>query len=530
MSRTRRSVSSGASHGSRGVSRSRARYGLPEPLPQASRLSPRSGSQIDAAGLRALVDNSDDGMILADDEGLIVYANAACESVFGLPPERLIGRVGFELCRADHLSVARDAFGRALGGPMATASCVLDAVHADGGFRTVAVNLVNYLSSPSVEAIVVHLRETDPRDGPREAYRPLFDKALIGLGVADLQGRLLEFNDELMRPGGYTREDMLRLGNIAGLYARHADRARVLEILLHRGVVWREEVPFVRKDGSTYDTLLSLTPVRFRGRPCLYAIVEDVTRRKRAERERQQLEAQLAQARKMEAVGRMTAGIAHDFGNLVEVLLGSAELAAESLGRDDTSEARAHVADIRDGALRASAMVRMLLGYSRSAPLAVEPTELGPLAREMRRMIEGALPDDVPVEITVKDEVIALCDPRAVEQMILNLVTNAADATSAGGTVELVVDRFDAPEARNRPPWLPERHFARVSVVDTGHGMDPDTLGRATEPFFTTKPAGHGSGLGLAMVFGLVKQQGGYLQLTSKVGEGTAARLFFPSV
>lgn len=527
MPRTRQATSSGAPRRSeRDVSRPRARYGSPDTQRQPRRPSPRS--HLDPAALRTLVDGSDEGMLLADDEGHIIYANAACEHMFGLPPRRLIGRLGFDLCRPDHLPLARETFGRALAGPMATASCVLDAVNAHGGFRTVVVDLVNHLSSPGVEAVVVHLRETEPTQEVEEPYRPLFEKALIGLGVADLQGNLLEFNEEMIRPGGYTREDMLRLGNIAGLYARHSDRARVLEILLHRGIVWREEVLFVRKDGSTYDTLLSLRPVRFRGRPCLYAIVEDVTRRKLAERERQKLEDQLSQAKKMEAVGQMTAGIAHDFGNIVEALLSNAELAAESLGRDG-AEAEAYVADVRDHALRASAMVRKLLGYSRTAPVTIEPTELGRLARGMREMVERALPDDVTVEVTVKDEVTALCDPRAVEQMVLNLASNAGDAMSGGGTLEMVVEHFDGPEARHRPPWLPDRHFACLAVIDTGDGMGPDTLAHALEPFFTTKPAGHGTGLGLSMVFGLVKQQGGYLQLTSKLGQGTAARLFFPS-
>lgn len=519
-------------HGSgRAARRSRRRVHRPKPAPARARSKKSSAAKewsgVHAEGFRVLVDGSDEGMILANGEGYIIYANAACEPVFGVPARELVGRLGFDLCRPDHLPIAQDAFDGALEGHLESASCVLDAVNAQGGFRTVSVKIVNHLESPGVAAMVVHLRETQRAKTVDEPYRPLFEKALIGLGVADLEGNLLEFNDEMLKPGGYTREDIRRLGNVSRLYARHSDRARVLEILLQRGVVWREEVPFVRKDGSTYDTLLSLTPVRFRGQPCLYAMVEDVTQVRRAEKERQQLEARLWQARKLEAVGRMTAEIAHDFGNILEILLSSAELAAHTVG-SDASEARKYVTEVREQALHARAMVGKLLGYSRTAPLSVEATELGALTLGMREMVERLVGDGVVVEVTVKEEVTALCDPQAVERMMLNLVSNADDAMRDGGTLEIVVEPFEKTESRRRPPWLPERDFACLSVADTGEGMDADTLARALEPFFTTKSAGAGTGLGLPMVFGLVKQQGGYLDLAGSAGKGTTARLFLP--
>jgi PAS domain S-box-containing protein len=489
----------------------------------------RRGERVGAPGLRALVDGGEEAMLLADERGNIVFANVAAGLLLGRPPDELIGKLGFDFCRADDLPIAREAYGRCLEGPLQSASCTVRAVDPGGRAKTVAVRLVNHLDSRGVGAVVVHFREVIPGpDTSAQPYRTLFERALIGLGVADLQGNLLDFNDEMLKPGGYTRDDILRIGNVSRLYALDSDRSRVLEILMTKGIVWREEVPFLRKDGSTYDTLLSLTPVRFRGRPCLYAMVEDITERNRIERERRKLEGQLSQARKMEAVGQMTAGIAHDFNNLLEVIVSSADLAAHSLGTDDGA-AVDYLADVREHALGARDMIRKLMGYSRTASLDVAPTDVGALLLRMEEMLHRMLPEGVSLELGPMERVTALCDPHAVEEMVLNLVSNARDAMPEGGTVRLVVERYSRSERMARPRWLPDDDFVRLSVVDTGVGMDRATLAHAMEPFFTTKSVGAGTGLGLSMVFGLAKQQGGYLDLLSRVGEGTTARVYLRS-
>jgi PAS domain S-box-containing protein len=366
---------------------------------------------------------------------------------------------------------------------------------------------------------------------PRAAgdpYRVLFEGAPIGLGVADLEGNLLVFNDAIMQPGGYTREDIQRIANVARLYAGAADRERILALAQRQGYVRREAVAFQRKDGSTYDTLLSLTPVRFQDRPCWYAVVEDVTERNRAEAQRLQLEAQLRQAQKMEAVGRMTGGVAHDFNNILSVILANADLLAGALG-PEAGDARSDVTELREAAQRGAVMIRKLLGFSRKADLTIAPTDLADLVRRMHGMLRHVVPEHLALEVRVAEGSMALCDPGAVEQMVLNLATNARDAMPGGGTVRVavsaaVVDR----EAPVRPSWLAPGEFVRVSVTDTGVGMDAATRARALEPFFTTKAPGVGTGLGLSMVYGLVKQQDGFIDLVSEPGTGTTVHLYFP--
>jgi signal transduction histidine kinase len=289
-------------------------------------------------------------------------------------------------------------------------------------------------------------------------------------------------------------------------------------------MVWREEVPFLRKDGSAYDTLLSLTPVRFMDQRCLYATVEDVTEQRLVEAERRRLEAQLAQAQKMEAVGRMTAGIAHDFNDILQVVTANADLAVRALAPDDAA-VRGILTELAETARRGASMIRKLMGYSRATELQVTSTHVGRVLQRILGMVEPILPEGVVVELRAADVPPALCDPGAMEQIVLNLVTNARDAMPNGGKLrfELILDT-----AEDRPPWLPDLPFVRLSVIDSGVGMDEATKARAYEPFFTTKAPGFGTGLGLSMVFGLIKQQGGYMDLVSTPGQGTTAHMYLP--
>jgi PAS domain S-box-containing protein len=370
-------------------------------------------------------------------------------------------------------------------------------------------------------------RPDPPLELSGQSFKAIFDSALVGMGVADMQGNLLAFNDAMLEPGGYTREDIHVLGNVAHLYASREERERVLSRVRTQGYVFREEVQFRRKDGTAYDTLLTLSPVRFMGRPCLYATVEDVTEQKRLEEQQRQLEARLFKAQKMEAVGQMTAGIAHDFNNLLAIIRSSCDMLALSLPPQG-EETRGHLENIRDASQRGAAMIQKLLGFSRTADLAMAPTDLGDVVDQMCGMIRAVTPPHIELSVQRQGCNRALVDRAAVEQMVLNLATNARDAMPRGGRMTMTVEPFSAgPDAPSRPSWISEGEFVRVSVTDTGTGMDEATKARALEPFFTTKPAGAGTGLGLPMVYGLAKQQGGYLEVSSEVDAGTTVSLYF---
>lgn len=359
-------------------------------------------------------------------------------------------------------------------------------------------------------------------------YQKLFRKAAVGLGVADLQGNLLEVNGAMLEPGGYSREDLQEYGNVASLYADDEAREKVMERLRKAGRLSREEIRLLRRDGSAYETLLSLVPVRFRGQRCVLATVEDLTALKQEVERRRALEADLWQAQKMSAVGEMTAGIAHDFNNVLAVILANADLLEAGIDPEDP-DARQDLDELRAAAQNGVHLVRKLLGFSRKADINPVPTDVGSAMESMRRRIRSVLHDGIELRLEVLEASMALCDPGALEQMVMNLVTNARDAMPAGGTLEVrVADLTVDPEVEPLPDWMVRGDYVQVSVRDHGIGMDAETLQRALDPFFTTKPGASGTGLGLSMVYGLVKQHEGFVDLQSAPGEGTTALLYLP--
>lgn len=263
------------------------------------------------------------------------------------------------------------------------------------------------------------------------------------------------------------------------------------------------------------------------------ASYEDVTERKLAER-------QLRHAQKLQAIGELTSGVTHDFKNVLSVIIANAELVAPTLP-PDSDEARA-LGDVRSAAESAAGMVRKLLGFSREGDLALGPTDLRPVVHDLAPMLSRMLSAAYRLDVVAEEELPpALADADAVEQMVLNLISNARDAMPGGGRILLRLlgpsAPWDAPMAGSPPAQLlgaepppSGGRFVSIHVHDAGTGMTPDVAERVIEPFFTTKAAGEGTGLGLSMVYGLMRQHGGFLTLRTAAGEGAVFGLYFPVV
>ena len=286
---------------------------------------------------------------------------------------------------------------------------------------------------------------------------------------------------------------------------------------------WQDEYRFRRSDG-TWAVVIDRgrvvrdaegDPVRMVG-----AMVE-VTEQRRAEE-------QLRHAQKMEAVGQLTGGIAHDFNNLLTVILANAELVVAELGKRGT-EVDEELHDIQSAARRGQVMVRKLLGFARRTTLELRAQDLGALVDDAGDLLRRLIPASIAIRVEAGQgphDIFA--DQGAVEQILVNLATNARDAMPEGGVLRIGVHRtylFDVPEESEgaRPGT-----YVCLTVTDSGQGMDDTVRARMFEPFFTTKPADQGTGLGLAMVYGLVRQHDGFLQITTSLGQGTTVRIFFP--
>jgi two-component system cell cycle sensor histidine kinase/response regulator CckA len=245
--------------------------------------------------------------------------------------------------------------------------------------------------------------------------------------------------------------------------------------------------------------------------------------------ERRWLEAQLRQAQKLETVGQLAGGIAHDFNNILAVILANTEMLRSSLPAD-----RPDLGDsldkIRAAASGGASMVRGLLSFSRRADLTFKTLDLREVVANLGQMVRALLPEDVEIRIVVPP---AACfvrgDASALQQLLLNLVTNARDAMPSGGT--LVIEALHGPIDSSFPeavPWVDAAAFYCVAVSDTGVGMDEATVEKIFEPFFTTKAPGVGTGLGMAMVYGITKQHGGFVHVYSEIGHGTAVKVYLP--
>ncbi len=357
-------------------------------------------------------------------------------------------------------------------------------------------------------------------------FRAIVEESPVGIFRSTPSGRFLEVNPALVAMLGYHSADALKgLDIAADVYVDRGLRDRLMARFANAERITGVDVEWRRRDGSAITVRLSGRPIRDAegGIECWEMIAEDVT-------ELRQLESRLRQAEKMEAVGRITGGVAHDFNNLLTAILANAEL-IESALPETLTDIRADVREITEAARRGSDLVKKLLGYSRRERLQMLPTNLAQTAAAQGEALRGVLPQAVNLEFAPPPAELppVLLDPAALQHLLVSVFTNARDAMPRGGTVRLSLERVTLDEAyRATHGWGTPGDYVALVVQDTGVGMDEQTRARAFEPFFTTKPPGSGSGLGLAQVYGLMKQMNGFVRLESQPGRGTRVTLFFP--
>ncbi len=358
-----------------------------------------------------------------------------------------------------------------------------------------------------------------------ESSRGLVQHATHGIYRSTPQGRFLAVNPALVKMLGYDSEEQLLAVELArDVYADAAERERILTRFDDGDAVEGAEVTWKRRDGRHLLVRLSGRAVR---RPsgvieCFETIAEDVT-------ERRALEERLRQSQKMEAIGQLTGGIAHDFNNLLTIILANSQLVAKALPAEQ-ADAQADLRDVMSAALRGRVMVKELLGFARRSSLDLQPVHLGGLVTDLQGFLRRLLPADVEIVIFGDDDLPDVrADAHAAEQILFNLATNARDAMPEGGVLRIETRRASLTEEQRAACGAGYGlEYVCLLVGDTGTGMTEDTRGRMFEPFFTTKPQGKGTGLGLATVYGLVKQHSAGIEVDSEPGKGTRFRIYFP--
>jgi two-component system, cell cycle sensor histidine kinase and response regulator CckA len=358
-------------------------------------------------------------------------------------------------------------------------------------------------------------------------FRSIFEHARDAIMMVDLEGdnfgRIVSANPVAAQIHGYSLEEFqnLKLEDL-----ETPDSVKGLQARLQAGLSGesvRDEIEHRRKDGSVFPLEISASLLDISGHKYGIGIDRDITDRKL-------LETQLAQAQKMEAVGTLAGGVAHDFNNVLQVALGYSEIIL-----DDEEFPEHHKADlqkIHESAKRGADLVQRLLTFSRKTEINLQPLDLNSLITDLQKMLERTLPKMVGIQLVLDAKLAKInADKTQMDQVLMNLAVNARDAMPDGGKLlfETVNVMIDEEYARTHLEAHPGPHVL-LMVTDTGSGMDKDTLEHIFEPFYTTKGVGEGTGLGLAMVHGIVKQHGGHINCYSEPGKGTTFKIYFPAM
>ncbi len=372
-------------------------------------------------------------------------------------------------------------------------------------------------------ALVIERKRAEQQLADSEAkYRLLFEANPEPMWVhEDDSFHILAVNQAAIASYGFSEADFMAM-TVTDLHPTPEHPA--VDLLLRRPgetAAIRSGLHHLKKDGTAIEVELLAHAIEFAGRPARLVLARDVTEQRR-------LEAQLRQAQKMEAVGRLAGGIAHDFNNLLTAILGSAQLALREL--EPSHAVREDLEEIRRAGLRAADLTRQLLAYSRRQVIAPKVIDLNEAVRSLDSMLRRLIREDIELVLTLAPTPLAVrSDPGQIEQIVLNLVVNARDAMPQGGRISVRAESIvlDTHQPANSPP-APPGPYVHLAVSDTGTGLTAEARAHLFEPFFTTKELGKGTGLGLATVYGIVKQNGGFIYVDSEPGQGTTMRVYLP--
>jgi two-component system cell cycle sensor histidine kinase/response regulator CckA len=479
---------------------------------------------------RALVENATDGVAILRADRTVAYISPSIEQMLGYTPDELLKMDPFGLVHPDDLKLALSQFSRMLE-TREPVALTLRIRHRNNAWHDLELVGTNLLGQPAIAGVVLNFRDItgqkqaeELRRQAEEKYRSIFENATEGIFQSTPGGKLLTANPALARMlGCQSPEELVAAIQDIGrqVYAIPLQRDGLLRLLEERGVVTGFECEFVRKDQSRVWVSVSSKVVRGKDGSLLYyeGSVEDISERKR-------LESQLHQSQKMEAFGQLAGGVAHDFNNILTVIQANASLLQD--GETLPAEREESVREILQATERAAGLTRQLLTFSRRQVMQPASLDLNEVVQNIGRMLRRIIGEDIDfVSRFAGGSVHVNADQGMLEQVLMNLAVNARDAMPKGGRLVVetgvVSDGLKVASPRARPG-----RYARLSVKDTGCGIALEHLPRIFEPFFTTKDIGRGTGLGLATVFGIVEQHGGWIDVESQVGTGTTFHIYLP--
>jgi len=476
-------------------------------------------------------ENAADMIAVVDMEGRRIYNSLSYQKVLGYSPEELQASSSFEQIHPDDRERVKKAAEEARrSGIGKTLEYRLR--HKNGTWLVLeSTSSVIRNAKGEPEKLVIVNRDVTERKKAEEAlrrseagFRSVVEDAPYGIYRTSLTGPFLQVNPALQKMLGYKSTEELLRQDLANHVFRHAgEYQRLTELLARTEEIKDLEMEWKRQDGTPMTVRCSGRRINDEnGVPAYFEVfAEDVT-------EKRVLEKQLRMAQKMEAIGRLSGGIAHDFNNLLGVIIGYSGVLKKKLGSD--SALCEHALEIEKAGQRAASLTKQLLAFSRQQVLTPAVLNLNSLATDMEKMLPRLLGEDIEVSLALDPELGNVkADQSQIEQVIMNLAVNARDAMPTGGKLKIQTSNVQLDQAYTwNHPGSKVGDYVLLAVTDTGTGMDAATLTHIFEPFFTTKERGKGTGLGLATVYGVVKQSNGYIWVDSVPGNGASFQIYLP--
>ncbi len=488
----------------------------------------------------SIVESSDDAIISKSLDGIIKSWNTGAEKIYGYTAVEIVGKNISILAPADQPDEFPRLMAR-LGSGQSIDSYETWRIRKDGSRIMVSLGISPIKdgsgaivgASTIARDITEHKHAETRLNDQLHFLQQLLDSIPIPVYYKGADGIYLGCNSAFETFIGLSRSQVvgktayeLAPKDLADAY-HEADSA-----LFSRPGIQVYETSVMHKDGTRHDVIFNkATYVGADGRVIgIVGAIMDITERRKAEEERKILEAQLHQAQKMEAIGQLAGGIAHDFNNILTAIIGYAEIIFMRLEKE--SPLRHFIEQVLTSAERAAELTNGLLAFSRRQVLHTKPIDLCGVVRGLEKMLGRLVPEDIDFSTNVVErDLIVMADKGQIEQVLMNLVTNAKDAMPRGGCLKIDVSPAAMDERFVHTHGFGESgNYACISVTDTGHGMDEETRKRIFEPFFTTKEVGKGTGLGMAIIYGIIQQHNGYITVNSETGSGTTFKIYLPLI
>ncbi len=471
---------------------------------------------------RLFVESSLTGVYLIQDN-LFRYVNRAFAEIFGWEVGEIVDKLGpMELTAPEDRDLVAENIRERVEGEIPELRYSFRGLRKDGKRLHIEVlgSSVNHMNRP---AIIGTLIDNTEKVTAAERYRRFFDEDIAAHYITAPDGAILECNDTFARLFGFASKAEILGTNAESLFPMPRERERFIERIKEGRRIERHEAEYVRRDGKRvyvvenavgeFDLAGNLTSIR--------GYLVDETKERR-------LEGQLYQSQKLETLGTLVGGIAHDFNNILGVIVGHVGLMENKRSSDPEKFSRSLEA-VGKAANRGANMVRQLLTFARKVEVMTESVRIGDIIEEVAGLLKEAFPEKIAFSVTVEPGIPSiLADQNQLYQVFLNLCVNARDAMPAGGTISMNASVVRRSFLNGRFKEVDSEEYVLVKVSDEGVGMDKETASHVFEPFFTTKKQGQGTGLGLAVVYGIVKAHSGFIDVESEKDKGTTFSLYFP--